>query len=339
MKNLYSRENFISISALHKLSGNFEALGFLWVLCDVLGGKTEGVINLQSLAESLGVNIRDIYGFIGQLEDSFIITTRAESDGRRVKFLTAPAAQEGSFSPQSSSDFIADYLRRHDVIPGKSQNEQLSQSAVNTALFMGKNFSVIKAFYSAIKSTLNDRREFQFSLNDADISPTDGGRVVSFANGLKNAGFLSSCSYKKSPQRIITAQVAGTSEAHSFISGGWLEIWTYCRAVQILMGGYSCVRNLNVMLPDNERSELDMIICRGQNISWIEAKTAHYSAYVQKYSHIAAVLGLTLANAVLVSPEAPLRETQQGITCCNLEGFPAVLSESLMACNAQAFPQ
>ena len=51
------------------------------------------------------------------------------------------------------------------------------------------------------------------------------------------------------------------STHYRFISGGWLETWTYCRAVQILTGGYACVRNLNVMLPGDESSEFDMMIC------------------------------------------------------------------------------
>lgn len=74
------------------------------------------------------------------------------------------------------------------------------------------------------------------------------------------------------------------------------------------------------------------MICRGENIFWIEAKTAHYSASVPKYSHIAEILGLAPANAILVSSDAPLREIQQGITCCNLEGFPQVFSEAVRAC-------
>ena len=195
MSCLYSRENFFSMSALEKLGGNFETLGFLWVLREILGGKNEGVINLHSLAESIGVNIREIYGFIGQLEDSFIISTSAETDGRRIKILIAPEIQEGSFFSQSSSDFIADYLRRHNVIPGKSQNEPENSSAVSTALFLGNNFPVLKSFYSAVKSTLNSRKEFQFSLNEANIPLSDNSHVVSFANGLKNSGFLSSYSY------------------------------------------------------------------------------------------------------------------------------------------------
>ncbi len=329
MENVYSRGKLISMSALEKLGGDFEALGFLWVLREILGGKSEGVINLQALAESLGVNLRDIYGHIGRLEDSFIIATRAETDGRRIKFLIGPAVNEACFSAQECSDFIADYLMKHGVTPGKSSHEEESPAIINTALFMGNNFPVIKNFYSAIKSTLNDRREFQFSLNDANIPLSENGRVVSFANVLKNAGLLSSYSYKKAPQRIITAKVADTSEAHRFISGGWLETWTYCRAIQMLTGGYSCVRNLNVLLPDTGATEFDIMICAGKNIFWIEAKTAKYSAYVPKYSHIAELLGLPPANAFLVAPDAPLCEIQQGITCCNLEGFPAAFSESL----------
>ena len=164
MGDLYSRENFISMSALEKLGGDFESLGFLWVLRDVLGGKNEGVINLKALSESIGVNIRDVYGFIGQLEDSFIIATHAESDGRRVKILIGPAVQEGSYFSQEASDFLDDYLRRHNVIPGKSLNEQYDSTVINTALHLGNNFQVIKDFYSAVKSTLNDRKEFQYSL-------------------------------------------------------------------------------------------------------------------------------------------------------------------------------
>ena len=333
MEDSFTRENFISLSALEKLSGNFEALGFLWVLREILGGKSEGVINLHSLAESIGVNIRDIYGFIGQLEDSFIIATHAESEGRRVKILISQAVHEASSFSQECSDFIADYLRKHNISQGVSSHEQESPESIRTALYLGNNFSLLKDFYSAVKSTLNDRREFEYSLNDANIPLADNGRIVSFANGLKNAGFLSSYSYKKSPHRIITAQVANTSEAHRFISGGWLEIWTYCRAIQILTGSYSCVRNLNVMLPENEPSEFDIMVCTRGNIFWIEAKTSRYSAYIPKYSRIAEILELPPANAILVSPDAPSCEIQQGITCCNLGGFPQVFSESLNACS------
>ena len=339
MEDSYSSEDFISLSELEKLGGDFAALGFLSVIREVLGGKSEGIINLRVLAESLGVTIRDIYGFIGQLEDSFIIETKAEPEGRRVKILSGISTVAPGYSSHECSDFIADYLRRHNVIPGISSSEQYSPEIINTALYLGNNFTVIRNFYSAVKSTLNDRRQFEYSLNDANIPMSDTGRVVSFANGLKNAGFLSSCSYKKAPHRIITAQVAHTSEAHRFISGGWLETWIYCRVLQILAGGYACLRNLHVTLPENEASEFDIMVCSGENIFWVEAKTAKYSAYLPKYSRIAGILGLNPSNAFLVSPEAPSCEIQQGITCCNLEGFPQAFGDSLRACRLEAFPK
>ena len=333
MENVYSRENFMSMSALEKLGGDFSALGFLWVLHDVLGGKSEGIVNLKSLASSLNVSMSEVYSYVGVLEDSFVIATRAETEGRRIKLLTVPAVQEAACVSQECSDFITDYLRRHNVIPGKSSYSQEENAVLSkTALNLGNNFALLSGFYSTMKSTLNDRKEFTYSLSDNNIILNDTTKITGFANGLNILGFFSSYVYKKSPQRTITAKIASAPEAHRFISGGWLEEWIYCRAVQILTGNYACVRNINVMLPGGGASEFDLVICARRNIFWIEAKTAHYSSFVQKYSHIAEILGLPPANAFLVSPDSPSCEIQQGITCCNLEGFPKVFESSLRAC-------
>ena len=332
MEDLCLRENCISVTALEMLGGDFKVLGFLWVLRDVMGGKNEAVINLKGLAESLGVTMQKIYGFIGLLEDSFIIETHAEPEGRRIKILIDSVVQEAGYSSEECTDFIMNYLTSRNIIPGISSNGQTNTVTMNTAMFMGNNFTLIKSFYSALTLTLNDRRQLEYSMNDAGIELCDGGRVVSFANGLKNAGFLSSYSYSKSPKRIITAEIADTPEAHRFISGVWLEFWAHGRAVSVIAGAYSCVRNLHVTLPENEQFEFDILICAGKNIFWIEAKTAKYSAYLPKYSRIADMLGLPPAYVFLVAPDAPTCEIMQGVTCCNLEGFTQAFGDSLKAC-------
>ena len=327
MSNVYSRENFISMSALEKLGGDFAALGFLWVLREILGGKSEGIVDLKALASSLGVGIGEIYGFIGHLEDSFVISTNAEPEGRRIKILVGSETKEASGFSQDCADFLTDYLRKHGIIPGKSLHGQEDNAIFRkTALNLGDNFALLKGFYSTVKSTLNDRREFTYSLNDNNIILNDTNRITGFANGLNILGFFSSYVYKKSPHRIITAQVAAVPEAHRFISGGWLEEWAYCRAVSSINEPYSCVRNLNATLPENEAFEFDILICKGGKIFWIEAKTARYSAYVPKYSRIAGLLELPAERVILVSPDAPSREIQQGTTCCNLESFQEIIA-------------
>ena len=333
MEDVYSSGNFVSMSALEKLGGDFSALGFLWVLHDVMAGKNEGIVNLKALASSMNVSMADVYSYIGVLEDSFVIATRAETDGRRVKILTVPAVREATCFSQECSDFITNYLKQHNVIPGKSSYLQEENAVLSrTALNLGNNFALLSGFYSAMKSTLNDRREFTYSLSDNNIILNDTAKITGLANGLNLLGFFSSYVYKKSPQRTITAKVASAPEAHRFISGGWLEEWVYCRVVQLLTGGYSCVRNLNVMLTGGENFEFDLLICSRGNIFWVEAKTAHYSSFIPKYSRIAGLLGLPPANAFLVSPDSQSCGIQQGITCCSLEGFPQVFSESLNAC-------
>ena len=327
MSNVYSRENFESMLALEKLGGDFAALGFLWVLREILGGKSEGIVDLKALASSLNVNIGEIYSFIGHLEDSFIISTNAEPEGRRIKILVGSETEEAVCLSQDCADFLTNYLSNHGIIPRKPlHNQEDNEIFRKAALNLGNNFALLKGFYSAVKSTLNDHHEFTYSLNDDNIALTDTGRITQFANGLNILGFLSSYSYKKSPHRIITSQVAANPEAHRFISGGWLEEWAYCRAISSINEPYSYFRNLNATLPENEAFEFDIIICKGEKIFWSEAKTARYSAYVPKYSRIAGLLELPASNVILVSPDAPSRETQQGITCCNLEGFPEVIA-------------
>lgn len=322
------------MTALEKLGGDFAALGFLWILRDSTGGKSEGIVDLKALASSLGVTLAKVYNFIGVLEDSFVIATNAEPEGRRIKFLVTDPAAAASQSQEAQSaecaSFLADYLVHHGIVSGKSSHEQEDNVILRkTALNLGNNFALLRGFYSTMKSTLNDRREFTYSLNDNNIILNDTSKVTGFANGLNILGFFSSYAYKKSPQRVITAQVAAASEAHRFISGGWLEEWAYCRATQLLTGGYSCIRNLNATLPENEPFEFDILICAGEKLFWVEAKTARYSAYVPKYSRIAGLLELPAERVILVSPDAPSREIQQGVTCCNLEGFPGVIASCI----------
>lgn len=330
MENVYSSEKFMSMSSLDKLGGDFSALGFLWVLHDVLGGKSEGVVDLKSLASSLGVSMAEVYGYIGVLEDSFVIATHAEREGRRVRILTeASRSQEAVSTKPDTVNFITDYLTQRGIIPKAVPKHEDNPLKLKTAINLGDNFATLRGFYSVLKSTLNDRREFTYSMNDDNIPPADGTRITSLANALHNMGMLSAYEYKKSPRRTITAKIADTPDAHRFISGEWLELWTYSRTVSDLAGPYECVRNLSVMLPGDEPFEFDLLICSGGNLFWVEAKTAKYSSYITKYSRIAGLLGRSPANAFLVAPDAA-KDSSQSITCCNLEDFPGLFRESLM---------
>ena len=184
------------MSALEKLGRDFAALGFLWVLREILGGKSEGIVDLKALASSLDVSMAEVYSFIGHLEDSFVISTNAEPEGRRIKILAGPETEEAGGFSQDCANFLTDYLIQHGLIPGKSSHDQEDNAILRkTALNLGNNFALLKSFYATMESTL-DRRESTYSLNDNNIALIDTGRVTQFANGLKNLSLRSALTQK-----------------------------------------------------------------------------------------------------------------------------------------------
>ena len=294
------------------------------MLRDILKDKN-GTIDLKALASSLGITMMRLYNFVGMLEDAFIIRTTATPNGRYIDFLGIVEHEQAVQVSQDCIGYLGEYLKKYSIETGNAKDyRDINPDVTATALYMGEHFQQIKDFYSAVKSTLNQCQEFHYSLAEANIPLTDNSRVVAFARGLYRIGHLSSFTYKKAPHRIITAQVNNSPEAHSFISGGWLEHYVYSKAKDILTGEYACVRNLNVTLPENEQFEFDMLICQGENIIWVECKTGKYSPYLAKYSRIAKLLGFDAKNAILVTAETQAVDTtsEYGITTCNLEDFP-----------------
>ncbi len=329
MEKIYSPEEFSSISAFAKVD-DLSALGFSYVLKDICGGRRKGIIDLKSLASSLNISMMRCYNFIGILEDAFIIRTIAVPEGRQIEFLDVPEAEQTVTASQECLDYITGYLKAHGIEPVKAKDcSKISSSTILTAKYLGDNFNRLKTFYSALKATLNDCREFSFTMPGTDDIRTFNAVMV-LARNLYSLGLLSVYEYVRKPQKILRLQAANTPEAHSFISGGWLEHYIYSKALSILTADYACIRNLQAVLPDGEQCELDLLICSDKNVFWIECKTGKYSLYLQKYSRIAKTLELAPHKVILVTAEAPVSGTvsEYGITCCSLDNFSETFSRA-----------
>lgn len=322
-ESIYTSGQFTSISLLAKIpEGSFSVLGFYFVLRDILKDKN-GVIDLKTLASSLGIPMMRIYSFIGILEDAFIIKTTATPNGRYIDFLGI-AEPDTPILSQKCTDYLMEYLKQHGIEAGKSSSyEDINPYIIRTADFIGNNFQKVMDFYSVLKSTLNDCQEFAYTLPSTDDIGTFNA-IVSLARYMRSNELLAMYEYVKTPERLLKIQAAQTPEAHRFISGGWLEHYVHSKAVSILTGEYACVRNLNVTLPENEQFEFDMLICTGENVIWVECKSGKYSGYLAKYSRIAKLLGLDAKNVIMVTAETQAINTvpDYGITSCNLEDFP-----------------
>ena len=201
-----------------------------------------------------------VCSFIGILEDAFIIKTTATPEGRYIDFPGIPEPDTPILS-QKCTDYLMEYLKKHGIEAGKSSSyEDINPYIIRTADFIGNNFQKVRDFYSALKSILNDCREFAYTLPSTDDIGTFNA-IVSLARYMRSNELLAVFEYIKTPERLLKIQAAQTPEAHSFISGVWLEHYVHSKAVSILTGEYACIRNLNVTLPESEQFEVDMLIC------------------------------------------------------------------------------
>ena len=158
---------------------------------------------------------------------------------------------------------------------------------------------------------------------------------------LKSVGFLSEFAYRRSQQYSIIAKVNRSAEAINFLTGGWLEHYIRDKVISILTTHpatlslpYAFMKNPNIVLPGGENFELDFLLCVGEKVFWIEAKTGEYMTYLPKYARVSKLLGLGRTTSMLVSVESLAPDDnltiRHDLSCCNIDEFPDVFRINLV---------
>ena len=342
----------------------FAPLGMLFVLMDVLKGHEEGLIHVNQLAQALGIGKPSVFAQLDNLEAAGLMRTvsssragrhvellspnmlrRTETDpfpnGAKGALLSPKAGPEvgGQFS-QKRLDRLYRHLDRHGIelvsIPDESG---LPADIPQIASFMGKYLAYVRPFYETLKATLGDGREFRFSMSG--LSSRSITHTLDFCRMLRSAGLLASFAYQRAPRRSVVARVQRVPSAINFLTGGWLEHYVRDRAISILTTHpatvdlpYAFMKNPHIRLPGGEDFELDFLLCVGESIFWIEAKTGEYMSFLPKYSRVSKLMGLGRGASMLVSvdPLAPedALTARFGMSCCNLDEFPDVFRINLV---------
>ena len=359
----YLPAEFSSVEMMSSLKG-FAPMGMIFVLMDILKGHEEGLIHVNQLAEALNISKPSLFAQLENLEAAGLLRTISSSRaGRHIELLTPnllrhsaldlypsgasgnllvpaqDAPEAGGQFTQKRLDFLHRYLKEHGVeVVSIPDETKLPPDVAQIASFLGKYFPYVQAFYDVMKSTLNDCAEFHYSL--APLSSRNITHTLNFCKMLKSAGFLASCDYRRS-QRSIIARVSRSPAAINFLSGGWLEHYVRDKVISILTTHpaslsmpYAFMKNPNILLPGSEPFELDFLLCVGESVFWIEAKTGEYMTYLPKYSRVAKVLGLGRGSSMLVSVNALVPDdnltARHGLSCCNLDEFPDVFRINLV---------
>lgn len=185
-------------------------------------------------------------------------------------------------------------------------DEEIDDILDNIALFMGNRYNKVKKVYNAIKSKLNSGTGFRLDLKNATQEEVNCS--CQLCNSLHQIAFLSEYKYFKSPQFIINAKPNRIPTAINFFTGQWLERFIKTEVKNTIRKlerpvKFAYLTNPQIILPNGDDFELDVLFSIDDEIFWFEAKTGEYQNYVEKYSRMAKLMQLDNQHAFMVLTE------------------------------------
>jgi hypothetical protein len=200
------------------------------------------------------------------------------------------------------SNLIVDFLASHQIqiktIPPEQETDEILDQI---ALFMGNRYGTIKKVYEPIKKSMNFGKVI--SLNLRETPQEDISNICQLCSKLHEIAFLEDYRYLRSPQYILTAKASRSSQSLNFLSGQWLERFVKTQIKSLVEErqlSFSYLINPQIILPNGDDFELDILFEIEQEIYWFEAKTSDYQKYIDKYSRMSKLLDLDRSQCYMV---------------------------------------
>ena len=222
--------------------------------------------------------------------------------------------------------FLAD---RNIQVKTFQTDEEIDDVLDNIALFMGNRYNRIKKVYNSIKSKLNSGTGFRLDLKNA--TQEEVSYSCQLCNSLHQIAFLSEYKYFKSPQFLINAKPNRIPTAINFFTGQWLERFIKTEVKNTIRKldrpvKFAYLTNPQIILPNGDDFELDVLFYIEDEIFWFEAKTGEYQNYVDKYSRMAKLMQLDSKHAFMVltevnEPNCVALKKVFGMEVVNIESF------------------
>jgi hypothetical protein len=198
---------------------------------------------------------------------------------------------------------------RIKTLPQEDPSDQVIDSL---SLFLGERYHALSSLLSKIKRGMQNGSPITENL--AGRPQEDMSSVCQFCTRLHEVAFLESYHYLRSPIYIIKAKTTTLPKAQRFFGGQWLERFI----LQKIKGVYSQISseitgqlafdylvNPQIILPNGDDFELDILARIGDSIYWTEAKSGDYQQHVAKYSRFARLLGLDFEHSFMVLTDVP----------------------------------
>lgn len=203
---------------------------------------------------------------------------------------------------------IENFLLKRNITIKTLPSENLADATINSLSdLLGKNYNGFRELLSKIKQNMQHGTPFQLSIKS--YSQVDMSNICQFSQKLYDIAFLKEYRYQKSPVCMIRATPTTIPVAQNFFSGKWLErfvLLTIQRVIQTVSTKlqkkltFSYVINPQVILPNGDNFEIDILFQVHNSFYWIEAKSGDYQQHIHKYAKMSKILNLDCAHSIMV---------------------------------------
>ncbi|WP_243029395.1 hypothetical protein [Thermus altitudinis] len=249
------------------------------------------------------------------------------AEGQKAKEPPRPAPAKAS---------LEDWLKGLgiQVVKKPQEDEEKEKVLTRLALFLGDRYASLDKLYERLKQSLSTKRQFELSLSEA--TQEEIANSTQFCTMLKQYALLTSYHYK-SEDRRIRAKASTEGWVQNFLTGGWLERYVAEKLRKFLRSKnlpHEVAMGYQVVLPNGEAMELDVLLRVGERVYWFEAKTGDFQAHIAKYGGLKKVLGLSAKESFLVllgMDKARAKELSalHGLTVVNQANFLDIFQEVL----------
>jgi hypothetical protein len=240
------------------------------------------------------------------------------------------AASQSTETPKVLEPFLAQRNINIKMIPPEDGADQVIDSL---SLFLGERYSSLSHLLGKIKRSMQTGAPITENL--ANASQDDVSTACQFCSRLHRIAFLEQYRYFRSPTYFIKAKTTTLPKAQRFFGGQWLErfILQMVKAVHAQIEAeagehihFEFLINPQIILPNGDDFELDVLAAMGKSIYWIEAKSGDYQQHANKYSKFARLLGLDCSHSVMVLTDVAVSSCDAmsslfSMTVCNLHSF------------------
>ncbi len=273
------------------------------------------------------------------LERIAVVSSPAAGDSESARMRGDEAVEAVGLDEGSHSAVLVEYLRSRKISIKALPPEDPADKVIDSlSVFLGDHFDALKDLLAKIKRAMQRGERMTESL--AGRSQADVSAACQFCNKLYKLAFLEEYQYLKSPDYLIRAKVTTLPKAQKFFGGQWLERFTIekVRAVYDKTRSdqlsFEYLMNPQIVLPNNDDFEMDVLVALGQSIFWIEAKSGDYQQHVRKYSRFAGLLNLDADHSFMVLTDIPDSSCAElsslfGMTVCNLQTFESQFAKVL----------